>query len=391
MRRRAWPTPITRSFSISMAEAAGLTRKEGPWQTYPRRMLTMRARSWALRDGFADVLRGLSIREEVEDHDNLAAPLPQLAFAKPTRQSTPMSHRGVPRPRFADYLSQQIGVRHCTEVRRSCFGALPKDSERGQSHAALVLKEVGSTELAQELSGIPEAVSGTVGVPINDNPGVTKESQVSQAVDQIGAPQELTTGEKVKTIGALSVGQPAEADYALVDAEGRFIETESLSSLRDAFDRLFADPHISADQVLGLWESNEAARYELARAFGESALVEADHRRENAERQREQRLWARPRQTRSRFAARPRHANAAPTDEASKPNPPPLDPTCSDDKLLQRYRSRLIALKRRRANAATFIAFREVNGEIEERLRQRLPAFAAEIDAIYAWAAVNAG
>ena len=27
----------------------------------------MRARSWALRDGFADVLRGVGIREEAED------------------------------------------------------------------------------------------------------------------------------------------------------------------------------------------------------------------------------------------------------------------------------------------------------------------------------------
>jgi len=66
MRRRPWPTPIARRFSMAMAEEAGLAQKEGPWQTYPRRMLMMRARSWALRDGFADVLRGLSIREEVD-------------------------------------------------------------------------------------------------------------------------------------------------------------------------------------------------------------------------------------------------------------------------------------------------------------------------------------
>jgi hypothetical protein len=40
---------------------------DSPWYRYPKRMLQMRARSWALRDSCADILRGLSIREEVED------------------------------------------------------------------------------------------------------------------------------------------------------------------------------------------------------------------------------------------------------------------------------------------------------------------------------------
>ena len=68
MKRRGRATPIVTRFSMAMAEHAGLTRNEGPWQTYPQRMLRMRARSWTMRDGFADVLRGLHLREEVEDY-----------------------------------------------------------------------------------------------------------------------------------------------------------------------------------------------------------------------------------------------------------------------------------------------------------------------------------
>jgi hypothetical protein len=68
MKRRDRATPIVTRFSMAMAERAGLTRSEGPWQTYPERMLRMRARSWTMRDGFADVLRGLQLREEVEDY-----------------------------------------------------------------------------------------------------------------------------------------------------------------------------------------------------------------------------------------------------------------------------------------------------------------------------------
>lgn len=58
-----------RRFSREDAERAGLTKRgtAGPWTTYPGRMLQMRARSWALRDVFADVLRGFQIREEIED------------------------------------------------------------------------------------------------------------------------------------------------------------------------------------------------------------------------------------------------------------------------------------------------------------------------------------
>lgn len=65
---------VTRSFSIEDAQKAGLQGRGGPhapWQTYPGRMLQMRARSWALRDVFPDVLKGLSVREEVEDFQQI--------------------------------------------------------------------------------------------------------------------------------------------------------------------------------------------------------------------------------------------------------------------------------------------------------------------------------
>lgn len=56
-----------RTFSIEDARAAGLLGKPGPWQQYQRRMLQMRARGFALRDVFADVLRGLDSAEELSD------------------------------------------------------------------------------------------------------------------------------------------------------------------------------------------------------------------------------------------------------------------------------------------------------------------------------------
>lgn len=67
---------ITRSFSVEDARKANLWNKTGPWQTSPKRMLQMRARGFACRDGAADVLRGFQIAEETTDY-GAPAPSPQ--------------------------------------------------------------------------------------------------------------------------------------------------------------------------------------------------------------------------------------------------------------------------------------------------------------------------
>lgn len=56
-----------RTFSMEDARGAGLIGKQGPWSQYPKRMRQMRARSFALRDVFPDVLRGMPVAEEVQD------------------------------------------------------------------------------------------------------------------------------------------------------------------------------------------------------------------------------------------------------------------------------------------------------------------------------------
>jgi hypothetical protein len=57
----------SRTFTVDDAKKAGLWGKQGPWQTMPKRMLQMRARAFALRDIFPDVLRGMYVGEEAQD------------------------------------------------------------------------------------------------------------------------------------------------------------------------------------------------------------------------------------------------------------------------------------------------------------------------------------
>ncbi len=66
IKRNGQPEEV-RTFSQADAKAAGLAGKSGPWSQYPARMRQMRARAFALRDVFADVLKGLAVAEELQD------------------------------------------------------------------------------------------------------------------------------------------------------------------------------------------------------------------------------------------------------------------------------------------------------------------------------------
>jgi len=65
--RRDQEGEIVSTFSVDDAKKANLWGRQGPWTQYPKRMVQMRARGFALRDGFPDVLRGVISMEEAQD------------------------------------------------------------------------------------------------------------------------------------------------------------------------------------------------------------------------------------------------------------------------------------------------------------------------------------
>jgi hypothetical protein len=107
-KRRGYPAPTISRFSVADAKKAGLWGKSGPWQQYPGRMMALRARGFALRNAFADALRGLITAEEAQDYPT---PAPQqdhgpaggayAQFVKP--QPEPV----VVRPKFNDTLATE--------------------------------------------------------------------------------------------------------------------------------------------------------------------------------------------------------------------------------------------------------------------------------------------
>ena len=89
-KRQGYPSPSVSRFSVADAKKAGLWGKSGPWTQYPQRMLALRARGFALRNAFADALRGLITAEEARDY-------PQAEAARePAREPV------VVRPKFPD-------------------------------------------------------------------------------------------------------------------------------------------------------------------------------------------------------------------------------------------------------------------------------------------------
>ena len=104
-KRRGYPQPTTVAFSVADAKKAGLWGKSGPWTQYPKRMLQLRARGFALRDSFPDVLKGLVTAEEAQDYP--AAEPVRTPQAKPQPTPEPVAR---PEATDADMMKVRLAI-----------------------------------------------------------------------------------------------------------------------------------------------------------------------------------------------------------------------------------------------------------------------------------------
>ena len=102
-KRRGYPEPTVVRFSVGDAKKAALWGKSGPWTQYSKRMLQLRARGFALRDAFPDVLKGLITAEEAQDYpkpDPVARPVVEYR-PKPDISQAPLSEDPEAKARLA--------------------------------------------------------------------------------------------------------------------------------------------------------------------------------------------------------------------------------------------------------------------------------------------------
>ena len=128
-KRRGDAQPVESRFGVAEAKKAGLWGKGGPWTQYPRRMLQMRARGFALRDAFPDVLRGLVTAEEAADYTHVET--------EPVRVTQPTQ----PTPPVADDAAMQKA--------RAAID-LAKDAEQVRKFAAVVRQRVDDGFYAED-------------------------------------------------------------------------------------------------------------------------------------------------------------------------------------------------------------------------------------------------
>lgn len=86
--KRVGEPEVTTRFTMADANKAGLVNRSPVWKAYPKRMLQMRARSFALRDVFTDVLKGIGIVEEVKDSIDVEAESPSPVEAPKVEAET---------------------------------------------------------------------------------------------------------------------------------------------------------------------------------------------------------------------------------------------------------------------------------------------------------------
>jgi len=159
--KRRGETEQFRTFSIEDAKAAGLLGKQGPWTQYPKRMRQMRARAFALRDVFPDVLRGLPVAEELMD-------TPTEKFMGPDEDVAPDFY---PADQFEKNLPAWLGV-------------IAKGRKTPDEIIAMAQTKHPLTD-AQKA-----AVRATPAAPVSDAPAMTY-AQVADRLTKAANPDEL--------------------------------------------------------------------------------------------------------------------------------------------------------------------------------------------------------
>jgi hypothetical protein len=134
---------VSRSFSMEDAKKAGLAGKQGPWAQYPKRMLQMRARAWALRDVFPDVLRGVFVAEEAQDlprEKDITAEGETLPSEKPaTRTEAVKAKLLKSKPESLDHVLSAIAAAPDEAALKRCAelaGKLGTDEEKAKAREA---------------------------------------------------------------------------------------------------------------------------------------------------------------------------------------------------------------------------------------------------------------
>lgn len=231
-------TPVTAKFSVEDAKRAGLWNKPGPWQAYPKRMMQMRARGFALRDAFPDVLKGLITAEEAQDYpqenvgmqaDYVQKSAPKALPKNPLDAIAPPALPAEPEPVEAD-PQEEVNQQLQEEAEQ-----LNAEQIKAQFEDAGI--EVVSVETAPKELGLP---AWLLFVPGKDPDAFATYEEWSAAYEALcdrvasaGKAKPQTRLEKLAELRGLN-----EASFTKLDAMQRVALTRQASTRKQALEAL---------------------------------------------------------------------------------------------------------------------------------------------------------
>lgn len=151
IKRRGIPSPTVATFSYKEADMAGLTGKTGPWKQYPKRMCQMRARAFAIRDAFPDLLMGISVAEEQQD----AMFEGDAAYEHPepvTEKKMPRRKKKEVAPEVVDVAEQPAPAAEKADVQAVDEVPAKSDEEQAPEMDAIPAEDEPPLEGAQSIS-----------------------------------------------------------------------------------------------------------------------------------------------------------------------------------------------------------------------------------------------
>ena len=156
-------------FTLDDARKAQLLGKPGPWTQYPSRMLQMRARGFAIRNTFADALRGMKSAEEVADY--VEADYREVSHETPQSQSQ----------RVISSYKQRKGIQN----ENTTIDVSPATSEINETFLSEDAEPVTSEENSHQVDDRISAVRAALQNPAGVQQG---EAMVYSESEQTGEP-----------------------------------------------------------------------------------------------------------------------------------------------------------------------------------------------------------
>lgn len=162
--KRVGKKPVEARFSVEEAKKAELWNKD-IWKKYPKRMLQMRARGFALRDAFPDVLKGLISAEEAMD-----MPPDDFRGTTVTTTAEPAPAPAAPPPSPIDTIRARLAACNDTECVTRVGDAWRKTVEKardaGRPFSEVMVEDV-TAMLADAYAQFVDGGAGDAGEPVD--------------------------------------------------------------------------------------------------------------------------------------------------------------------------------------------------------------------------------